>query len=120
MIAEATDMARSERQRNCGESSTASFPKAMGGRLFHPNRGSGAMNARDARLRQFFGGYFNQDWDIGGARSWTDVVAQYGKENPKREGEPEATGDPDSDRPETMVRRDGFHSRSGSPGRSWL
>lgn len=39
------------------------------------------MNDRDARLRQFFGGYFNQDWDIGGAMSWTDVVAQYVKEN---------------------------------------
>jgi CdiI immunity protein len=39
------------------------------------------MNDRDARLRQFFGGYFNQDWDIGGGKSWTEVVAQYVKEN---------------------------------------
>jgi hypothetical protein len=39
------------------------------------------MNDRDARLRQFFSGYFNQDWDIGGAKSWTDVVALYVKEN---------------------------------------
>jgi CdiI immunity protein len=41
------------------------------------------MNDRDARLRQFFISYFNQDWDIGGAKSWTDVVAQYVKENPE-------------------------------------
>ena len=41
------------------------------------------MNTRDARLRQFFSGYFNQDWDIGGATSWTDVVAQFVKENPR-------------------------------------
>jgi CdiI immunity protein len=39
------------------------------------------MNHRDARLRQFFGGYFNQDWDTDGVKSWTDVVAQYVKEN---------------------------------------
>jgi len=41
------------------------------------------MNDRDVRLRQFFGGYFNQDWDIGGASSWRDVVVQYVKENPR-------------------------------------
>ena len=40
-------------------------------------------NSRDARLRQFFAGYFNQDWDIGGAKSWTDIVAQYVKNNPR-------------------------------------
>jgi hypothetical protein len=40
------------------------------------------MNTRDARLQQFFGGYFNQDWDMTGAKSWGEVVAQYIKENP--------------------------------------
>jgi hypothetical protein len=39
------------------------------------------MSERDARLTQFFAGYFNQDWDINGAKSWMDVVAQYVKEN---------------------------------------
>lgn len=39
------------------------------------------MNERDTRLRQFFSGYFNQDWDIDGAASWTDVIAAYIKEN---------------------------------------
>ncbi len=41
------------------------------------------MSQRDERLRQFFGCYFNQDWRVGGARSWTDVAAQYVKENPR-------------------------------------
>jgi hypothetical protein len=41
------------------------------------------MNDRDARLRQFFGGYFNQDWDIGDLKSWKDVVIQYIRENPR-------------------------------------
>jgi CdiI immunity protein len=40
------------------------------------------MNERDERLRQFFGGYFNQDWDVEGAQSWQDVVRQFVKENP--------------------------------------
>lgn len=39
------------------------------------------MKERDGRLRQFFAGYFNQDWDIGGATSWTDVVSQYVRES---------------------------------------
>ena len=41
------------------------------------------MMERDAQLHQFFAGYFNQDWDIGGATSWTDVVLQYIRENPR-------------------------------------
>jgi hypothetical protein len=41
------------------------------------------MNERDTRLRQFFAGYFNQDWDANGATSWIDVVCQYVKENPR-------------------------------------
>ncbi len=41
------------------------------------------MTNRDTQLRQFFAGYFNQDWDIGGAASWTDVVLQYMRENPR-------------------------------------
>ena len=39
------------------------------------------MNNRDAHLQQFFGGYFNQDWDIGGATSWSEVVDGYLREN---------------------------------------
>jgi hypothetical protein len=35
------------------------------------------MNDRDERLRQFFGGYFHQDWDAAGAASWPDVVDAY-------------------------------------------
>jgi hypothetical protein len=41
------------------------------------------MSEREARLSQFFSGYFNQDWDIGGAKSWIDVVVQYVKESPR-------------------------------------
>ena len=41
------------------------------------------MNTRDTRLQQFFGAYFSQDWDVCGAKSWTDVVAQFVKENPR-------------------------------------
>src|SRR5690348_14757666 len=40
------------------------------------------MTARDERLIQFFGGYFHQDWDIEGASSWRDVIAQYAKQVP--------------------------------------
>ncbi len=35
------------------------------------------MSYRDKRLRQFFGGYFHQDWDTEGAETWQDVAAQY-------------------------------------------
>ncbi len=35
------------------------------------------MSYRDARLRQFFHGYFHSDWDGNGAAGWRDVVAQY-------------------------------------------
>jgi hypothetical protein len=41
------------------------------------------MTDRDARLHQFFGGYFNQDWDIAGAQSWMDVMNRYLKEHPR-------------------------------------
>ena len=41
------------------------------------------MNERDARLQQFFSGYFNQDWDIDGSNSWTDVIVEYVKEIPR-------------------------------------
>ena len=41
------------------------------------------MSGRDERLRQFFGGYFNQDWSAGGAGSWRDVVADYVRQVPK-------------------------------------
>jgi hypothetical protein len=41
------------------------------------------MSDRAARLKLFFGGYFNQDWDAGGAESWKDVAIQYVKENPR-------------------------------------
>lgn len=41
------------------------------------------MNERDERLRQFFGGYFHQDWDIEGAEAWQDVVRQFVTENPR-------------------------------------
>lgn len=39
------------------------------------------MNDRDSRLHQFFTGYFNQDWDVDGATSWSDVVDHYLAEN---------------------------------------
>ena len=35
------------------------------------------MTTRDDRLRQFFAGYFHQDWDLGGAGSWPDVMDEY-------------------------------------------
>jgi hypothetical protein len=35
------------------------------------------MSTRDERLGQFFGGYFNQDWDAGGASSWQEVLVDY-------------------------------------------
>jgi hypothetical protein len=40
------------------------------------------MNERTARLQQFFAGYFNQDWDLGGAASWSEVVDEYLAQNP--------------------------------------
>lgn len=43
---------------------------------------SGTMSTRNDRLGQFFGGYFHQDWDIEGATSWRDVIAQYAREVP--------------------------------------
>lgn len=41
------------------------------------------MTDRDVRLQlqQFFGGYFNQDWDAGGATSWAAVVDEYVSDN---------------------------------------
>jgi hypothetical protein len=39
-------------------------------------------NERDDRLRQFFGAYFHQDWDVEGATSWQDVITQFLSENP--------------------------------------
>lgn len=39
------------------------------------------MNERDDRLHQFFAGYFNQDWDIAGAASWSDVLDEYVSHN---------------------------------------
>jgi len=39
------------------------------------------MNERDARLHQFFAGYFNQDWDLDGATSWPEVVDSYLAQN---------------------------------------
>ncbi len=41
------------------------------------------MSDRNARLTRFFGGYFHQDWDVDGARSWTDVVAEYVRKSPR-------------------------------------
>ena len=41
------------------------------------------MNKRDERLHQFFSGYFHEDWDYEGAKSWKDVVARYVEKNPK-------------------------------------
>jgi hypothetical protein len=38
---------------------------------------------RSDRLRQFFAGYFNQDWDISGATRWSEVVDEYLAENPR-------------------------------------
>ena len=32
-------------------------------------------------LREFFGGYFNQDWAEDGAASWDDVVRRFMNEN---------------------------------------
>ena len=40
------------------------------------------MSDRNETLRQFFGGYFHQDWNLDGAGSWQDVVRQFVKENP--------------------------------------
>ncbi len=40
------------------------------------------MTARDERLRQFFGGYFNQDWDTGGG-SWHAAIADFVRSNPR-------------------------------------
>ena len=39
------------------------------------------MSERDARLRNFFAAYFNQDWMIEGAATWRDVVRQYLEQN---------------------------------------
>jgi hypothetical protein len=39
------------------------------------------MSARDDRLHQFFAGYFNQDWDISGAATWSDVMDEYLSQN---------------------------------------
>lgn len=36
---------------------------------------------RDARLRNFFSAYFNQDWMVEGAATWDEVVRQYLQEN---------------------------------------
>jgi hypothetical protein len=33
------------------------------------------MTTRNERLKQFFGGYFHQDWDINGP-TWRDVIKQ--------------------------------------------
>jgi len=41
------------------------------------------MTNRDARLHQFFAGYFNQDWDVSGASSWSEVVDEYLVQNPR-------------------------------------
>jgi hypothetical protein len=43
------------------------------------------VSYRDARLRQFFHGYFHQDWDGKGAERWEDVIAQYVAEAPRRD-----------------------------------
>lgn len=39
------------------------------------------MDDRDERLAQLFSGYFHEDWEIEGAKSWRDVVAQYVRGN---------------------------------------
>jgi hypothetical protein len=39
------------------------------------------MSNRKQTLRDFFGGYFHQDWDIEGAESWVDVLDQFVREN---------------------------------------
>jgi hypothetical protein len=38
-------------------------------------------NERNDRLRQFFGAYFHQDWDVEGATTWQDVITQFLSEN---------------------------------------
>jgi len=35
------------------------------------------------RLRQFFGAYFNQDWDLDGASCWQEVVREYVASDPR-------------------------------------
>jgi CdiI immunity protein len=39
------------------------------------------MSNRKHTLRDFFGGYFHQDWDIDGVESWVGVVDQFVQEN---------------------------------------
>lgn len=39
------------------------------------------MIERDDRLFQFFAGYFNQDWDIGGATDWSGVMDEFLAQN---------------------------------------
>ena len=36
---------------------------------------------RNLLLRDFFAGYFNQDWTLGGAASWRDVILTFMDEN---------------------------------------
>jgi hypothetical protein len=43
------------------------------------------MTDSSARLRQFFSGYFNQDWDIDGAKNWLDVMEAYLSQHSKSE-----------------------------------
>lgn len=45
------------------------------------------MSDRDMRLASFFGGYFNEDWNLGPIESWEDVVRKYIHEAPRNEAE---------------------------------
>jgi hypothetical protein len=36
---------------------------------------------RDVLLENFFGGYFDEDWDVRGAATWRDVVVEYRREH---------------------------------------
>jgi len=42
-----------------------------------------AVNDRNYRLEQFFGCNFGQDFDVGGAEDWRDVVDIYVATNPR-------------------------------------
>jgi len=53
------------------------------GWILHTHRVSSAMSTKHSRLEQFFGGYFHQDWDVEGAASWKEVIAQYFSDVPR-------------------------------------
>ena len=56
-------------------------------RLVHEEGIPYTVRDRYERLRQFFSGYFNQDWDVDGAQAWQDVLRQYLRENSRIDAE---------------------------------